>query len=71
MAIPKPHTSPLKVVMSERGQMRLLYQGKPLPGVARIECDQDGYAGRAEVRVTFVGCAVGLETEPPLCLQEG
>jgi hypothetical protein len=63
MVIPKPSTSELKVVMTEKGKLRFLYRGEPLPGVVKIECVQDDPAARAEVRVTFIGLAVALDIE--------
>ena len=42
--------------------MQFLYKGEPLPGVIKIETEQN-LRERATVRVTFIGLAVALETE--------
>lgn len=63
MAIPCPLTTDLKVVMTEKGKMRVLFRDEPLPGVVKVECLQEGIEKRAEVRVTFIGLAVALGTE--------
>ena len=62
MAILRPSTADLKLVMTDRGAMRFLYKGEQLPGVIKIETEQN-LRERATVRVTFIGLAVALETE--------
>lgn len=61
--IPKPSTSVLKIVMTDAGRMEFRYNGKPLPGVIHIETNQEK-RDRAVIKVSFIGCAVGFETEP-------
>jgi len=64
MAIPRPSTSDIKLVMADNGKMRLLYKGEPLPGIIKIESEQNP-GERATVRATFTGLAGAFETEQP------
>ena len=68
MAAPSPSTSDIKLVMADSGKMRLLYKGDPLPGIIKIESEQNP-GERAIVRATFTGLSVAFETEQP-CKQE-
>lgn len=57
-----PITSDLALVADRKGKLRLEHKGVLLPGVLRVEVEQDS-GGTSEVRVLFSGAAVRFETE--------
>jgi hypothetical protein len=63
MAQPTPETARLKIVMTNRGLLRALYDGEPIAGVIKIECNHE-LGSRAIITLTFIGPSVNFETEP-------
>lgn len=61
MAIPKPSEARLVVRHYEDGRMRVLLDGKRIPGVTGFEVSQQSGAYRSELKITIIGLAFRVE----------
>lgn len=63
MAIPKPSNARIVLRHYEDGTLRVLMDGKPIPGVTSASFSQEGI-GKDVLNISIIGLAVRLETSP-------